>query len=177
MDSAAFRGIYGLETNRIKQGIKVSTADKFSTLVVELSGLPKLDSAAVVRVLVVDKSDKEVRRADMEADGTAVFYYLKPGTYYLRALIDLNGNGKWDPGAYDEDRQAEPVYYFTEEVECKEKWDVTRRWNLTATPLYRQKPAAVTKQKPEKAKQQKNRNLERARQLGIEYLNKQGVRL
>lgn len=177
VDSAAFRGIYGLETNRIKQGIKVSTADKFSTLVVELSGLPKLDSAAVVRVLLVDKSDKEVRRAAMEPDGTVVFYYLKPGTYYLRALIDLNGNGKWDPGAYDEDLQAEPVYYFNEEVECKEKWDVTRRWNLTATPLYRQKPAAVTKQKPEKAKQQKNRNLERARQLGIEYLNKQGVRL
>ena len=177
VDSAAFETIYGLAASRIKQGLKVSEADKFSTLTVELSGLPPLDSAAVVRVMMVDKSDKIVRQTVMEADGAATFFYVKPATYYLRAYVDQNGNGEWDTGCYDENRQAEPVYYFTEEVECKEKWDVSRKWNLTASPRYKQKPAAVTKQKPEKARQQKNRNLERAKQLGIEYLKGKGVSL
>ncbi len=177
IDSAAFCTIYGLENARVKQGLKVSEADKFSTLTVELSGLPPLDSVAVVRVALVDKSDKVVRESVMEADGSAVFFYLKPSTYYLRLHIDQNGNGEWDTGCYDEGRQAEPVYYFNEEVECKEKWDVNRKWNLTTTPRYRQKPAAVTKQKPEKARQQKNRNLERAKQMGIEYLKGKGVSL
>lgn len=177
VDSAGFETIYGLASARIKQGLKVSSADDFSTLAVELSGLPKLDSAAVVRVMLVDKSDKEVRRSVMEADGTAMFFYVKPSTYYLRAFIDQNGNGEWDTGSYDDNRQAEPVYYFPEEVECKEKWDVTRKWNLSATPRFRQKPAEVTKQKPEKARQQKNRNLERAKQMGIEYLKGKGVSL
>ena len=177
VDSAAFQTIYGLAAARIKQGLKVSEADKFSTLAVELSGLPKLDSTAVVRVYLVDKSDKAVKSTVMESDGTALFYYVKPATYYLRAVIDQNGNDEWDTGCYDEDRQPEPVYYFSEEIECKEKWDVTRKWNLSATPRYRQKPAAVTKQKPEKARQQKNRNLERAKQLGIQYLKGKGVSL
>ena len=50
------------------------------------------------------------------------------------------------------------------------KWDVSRQWNMTAVPLYRQKPLAITKQKPDKEKQLRNRNINRARDLGIEYL-------
>jgi hypothetical protein len=110
-------------------------------------------------------------------NGTAEFYYVTPGTYYFRAFIDLNGNGIWDTGDYDADLQAEPVYYYSRELECKEKWDVTESWNLTAKPRFKQKPQAITKQKPDQAKKLKNRNLERAKELGIEYLKTKGINL
>ena len=101
------------------------------------------------------------------------FFYLSPGVYYLRAFIDRNGNGKWDTGDYANDLQAEEVYYYPESIECKAKFDVTLPWNLTATPLIRQKPDAITKQKPDKEQQKlRNRNAERAQQLGIEYVKK-----
>ena len=103
---------------------------------------------------------------------------MNPSTYYLSAYYDMNGNGKWDTGNYDEDLQPEPVYYFNEEVECKAKWDVSRKWNLTATPRFKQKPEKIIKQKPEKAKKLKNRNLERAKKLGKEYIqDKTGMRM
>ena len=35
--------------------------------------------------------------------------------------------------------------------------------------------ALITKQKPEAAKKLKNRNVERARQMGIEYLKDKGI--
>ena len=51
-------------------------------------------------------------------------------------------------------------------------------WNLTARRRFEQKPAAIVKQKPDKEKKLKNRNLERAKELGKEYVEKKtGVRL
>ena len=74
-------------------------------------------------------------------------------------------------GVYDDNLQPEEVYYHPSEIECKVKWDTQRSWNLTQTPRFRQKPAKITKQKPDKEKQLRNRNIERARQLGKEYIN------
>ncbi|MBR1414338.1 MAG: Ig-like domain-containing protein [Prevotella sp.] len=180
IDSAAFETIHGLVNKAVKQGLKVSTADEFSTLVVDVSGAPvsPSDSLAAIVVRLLDSSGKMIRQAKTDSKGKAQFLYVKPATYYLCAYCDMNGNGEWDTGIYDQDLQPEPVFYFNEEVECKAKWDVSRKWNLTATPLYLQKPAKITKQKPEQSKKLKNRNLDRAKQLGIEYLqDKTGMRL
>ena len=82
--------------------------------------------------------------------------------------MDANGNGVWDTGDYDADRQPEDVFYYPETIECKAKWDVTERWNLSDRPRYQQKPAAIVKQKADKEKKKlKNRNAERAEKLGI----------
>ena len=101
--------------------------------------------------------------------GVADFFYVNPGTYYLRLTIDLNGNGLWDTGDYGADLQAESMYYYPREIECKEKWDVSQVWDVSATPRYRQKPGKITKQKPDAEKKLKNRNIKRAEELGITY--------
>ena len=169
IDSAAAQTIYDITNNAIKEGIKVLGNDEFSSLLVNVRGADA-DTAAVI-VQLIDGSDKVVRQA-IVVDGTAEFNYLKPNKYYMRAFIDRNGNGIWDTGDYDQDLQAEPVYYNNEEVECKAKWDVTRDWQLDALPRYQQKPLKITKQKPDKEKQLKNRNLKRAADKGIEYIPK-----
>jgi hypothetical protein len=108
---------------------------------------------------------------------TAEFYYVTPNTYYLRAFVDANGNNQWDTGDYDADRPAEAVYYYSQEKECKAKWDVTVDWNLTARRRFEQKPQALVKQKGEQSKKLQNRNAQRAKQLGKEYLKGKGVNL
>ena len=174
VDSAAFVDIYGTASNAYKQGIKVKDAEELSTLTITVSGTQKtqkwqterVDTAVIVQLL----SAQDVPVAETRVrGGMAVFNYLTPGKYYMRAFIDDNGNGIWDTGDYDCGRQAEAVYYYPKEIECKEKWDVSESWDLTALPRYKQKPSAILKQKPEQTKKQKNRNVERARQLGIEY--------
>ena len=172
VDSAAFIDIYGKASNAFKQGIKVKTEDEYSTLKLNISGVE--DSAMVVQLL--NGSDKVVKQVKVK-NHVAQFNYVKPDKYYISAFIDSNGNGVWDTGDYVEDRQAEAVYYYPREIECKAKWDVTQSWNVIATPVFKQKPAKITKQKPEAAKKLKNRNAERARQLGIEYLKDKGINL
>ena len=82
-------------------------------------------------------------------------------------IVDRNGNGEWDTGDYLSDTQPEEVYYYNGTVECKAKWDTTKQWNLTAVPLDRQKPAAITKQKADAEKKVQNRNAKRAAEKGI----------
>ena len=168
VDSMAFVNIYGLFNRPIKQGLKITPEERFSSLIVSLTHAP---DSGTVYVELMDGSDK-VSRREKAVDGTAEFYYVRPGKYYLRAFVDLNDNGIWDTGDYDSNQQAEEVFYFHEELECKEKWDVTRNWDLTYRPRYQQKPANITKQKPDKDRQVSNRNAQRAAEKGITYVPK-----
>jgi uncharacterized protein (DUF2141 family) len=169
VDSAAFIDIYGKACKPFKQGIKVKTLDDYATLFFDISGYA--DSAAVI-VQLLDKGDKVVAMSKMESDRTVSFYYVKPGTYYARAFVDRNGNGVWNTGNYDEDLQAEAVYYYSREIETKAKFDITLSWNLTEKALNQQKPSALVKKKSNKRQQRRNRNAERAAQKGIEYVKK-----
>lgn len=165
IDSAAFEDIYGLVSKSYKQGLKVKSLDEYSTLTMKVSGV---SDSLPLRVRLLNKSDAVVKEV-LAKDGVAHFDHVNPDKYYLSAFVDANGNGIWDTGDYDEDRQAESVYYYPREIECKERWDVIQQWDLTAIPRYKQKPQAITKQKADGAKKLKNRNAERALQLGIEY--------
>ena len=170
VDSAAFVDIYGLVSKPFKQGIKVKTLDDYGTLFLEIGGLQ--DSGKVV-VQLVDRSDKEIARTQMEADGTAQFYYVKPGKFYAKAFIDRNNNGVWDTGNYDANIQPEQVFYYPREIETKAKWDINLQWQPLAKPLNQQKPSQLIKKKAAAKKKQKNRNAERAKELGIQYIKKQ----
>jgi hypothetical protein len=168
IDSAAITDIYGMTIKAVKQGLRVPSEDDYSSLVVNLSGIP--DTAAVI-VQLLNSSDAVMRQEKADA-GTAEFEYLAPGKYYIRAFVDSNGNGVWDTGDYDQDRQAEAVYYYSRETECKAKFDISRAWNLNELPRYKQKPQAIIKQKPDQAKKLRNRNLDRAKELGKQYVRK-----
>lgn len=173
IDSAAFVDIYGLVSNKYKQGIKVKSLDEMGTLTLKLSGIA---DTLPLRVLLLNKSGDAVKEV-LAVNGVAKFNYVMPDKYYVSALVDRNGNGVWDTGEYDLDLQPEEVYFYPREIECKEKWDISQNWNLTAVPLYQQKPTAITKQKPDAQKKLKNRNAERAQKLGIPYNKNKDVKL
>ena len=163
-DSTAFTDIYGAVTPKYKQGFKVKGDDESGSLVITLTGLD--GQPCIVQLL--DRNDKVIKEVAAEHQ-QAEFYYLKPETYYLRLFVDSNHNGIWDTGDYAKDRQPEAVYYYPGKIECKAKWDLTESWNPTSTPLYQQKPGAITKQKADKQKTIRRRNAERAKQMGLPY--------
>ena len=165
IDSAAFRDLYGLVSDPIKKGFKVASNDEFATLFMTIEGM----NGTPLVVQLLDKSDKVVKSVETD-NGVAEFFYLKAGTYYMRLFTDDNRNSLWDTGDYLLDLQPETVYYYPDEIECKEKWDLTLTWDPTLRPVYRQKPRELIQQKGEKKKTVNNRNYERAKKLGIEYV-------
>ena len=173
IDSAAFEDIYGLVSDKYKQGIKTKSLDELCTLTMNLSGIA---DTLPLRIQLLDSSGKMVKEV-LAQKNVAFFNYVTPGKYYVSALVDTNGNGIWDTGDYDNDQQPEDVYFYNREIECKEKWDISQSWNLTGSPRYLQKPQAITKQKPDAEKKLKNRNADRAKKLGIVYNKDKNVKL
>lgn len=162
IDSMAFKGVYGLHTNKVKQTMKVKKLNEYGTILLNITGA---DSTAVVELL--DGSGKVLRQQRITPQNTADFYYLNPGTkFYIRLFNDRNGNGVWDTGKYSEHLQSEEVYYFPKVWEMKANFDFEENWNINAVPVEKQKLDEIKKQKPEETKKIQDRNKERARKLG-----------
>jgi hypothetical protein len=162
IDSAAITGLYGLQTNKVEQTLKVKKLDEYGTL---LLNLPGVEQTCIVELL--DSSGKVLRQQAVTPEGTADFYYLAPNTkYYIRMFDDRNGNKVWDTGVFETGIQPEEVYYFPKVWEMKANFEFEETWDVHAVPIEKQKLDEIKKQKPEETKKVQNKNLERAKRLG-----------
>ena len=88
-----------------------------------------------------------MRREKLE-NGSVDFFLLQPSTYYISMFDDVNGNGKWDTGDYDEKRHAESVWYIKRGMALKQDWThETDMWYVDQIPLTEQKPDELSKTK------------------------------
>lgn len=76
-------------------------------------------------------SNYEVVTETQPANSNYTFELIPPGEYHIRILIDENQNGQWDKGNILENRNSEPIYFYTEEkvVNLRANWQ--REINLT----------------------------------------------
>ena len=146
MDSGALHDIYGVTHVAARYALRVKTEEDYSTLRVRLT---PFDKRAQIELL--SAKDQVVRTLPAETDG-ALFRFLKPDTYYLRMYIDMNGDGQWTTGSWDEQRQPEPVYYFPDKIQTKSNWDFEEEWDYTAHPRTASKPIELIKASNSKKK-------------------------
>lgn len=139
IDSAAFRNIYNLNSDKSSGQFKVKSLDEYSSIKMLLS---KFDSLVVFQVL--DTKDVVLSTKPASPKGTH-FEYLKPGDYYLRAFIDSNRNGVWDTGDLSKKLQPETVYYYNKKLSLRANWEFEETWDLGSVPLLEQKPAELKK--------------------------------
>lgn len=163
IDSLAVKGALGHSNPAIKNEFRVRSLDDYGSIFIHLTGIEKVDSTQYI-VQLLNKSDKPVTQQVADSNGRADFFYLKPGEYYMRLIIDRNGNGIWDTGEYASQTQPEEVHYFPRPLPLRAKFEVEQDWNFRSIDLTQQKPLAITKQKADKKKSIKNRNYERERQ-------------
>lgn len=157
VDSAAIRSIYGKVNGKMTHAFSIATTDDFGAVFVTVQGS---GGKAVMELL---QSGKVVATA-AERQGEVAFYYVRPGSYYLRLFLDENKNGKWDTGEYAERRQPEATFYYPKSIEVKAGWDVERTFTIDRSTLLSQKPRSLVKQKAEAKKATaRQRNLERKR--------------
>ena len=144
LDSAALHDVYGFTHIGVVYPMQVKKIEDYSTLRVFLK---PFEPGARIQLL----NTKDQVQAELPAteDG-AFFRYLKPDTYYLRLYLDVNGDGKWTTGSWENKRQPEPVYYFPESIQTKSNWDFEQEWDYTAVPQTKAKPAVLIKAAPKK---------------------------
>ena len=160
IDSAAVVGVMGNVNKPVKTEFNVKGEDVYGSLFVHVF----LPDTAAIYVQLCTKAGKQQAELKADKDGRADFFYITPGSYYLRCFVDRNGNGIWDTGDYDARLQPEQVYYFPQPIQVKAKWDIEQDWAPLDIDRTLQKPLEITKQKPDKQKSVKNRNEQRERE-------------
>ncbi|MDD6208995.1 MAG: Ig-like domain-containing protein [Bacteroidales bacterium] len=148
-DSASIFSIYDKANIPVNANFKIKPQNSYSHL---YFNLPELKSSAFVELL--DGSDKVVRTAKVRNKG-ALFKNVLPGKYYARLILDLNGNGQWDPGDYQKRLQSEPVFYYPNAIELIQNWEIEQNWNPFELSIDRQKPFDVIQNKPKEKKNKK----------------------
>lgn len=63
-------------------------------------------------------------------DATIRYEHLAPGVYSLRAILDFNGNGRWDTGDYPRGIQPEPIIPFTKGLSVRAFWDLEEDFKI-----------------------------------------------
>lgn len=145
IDSLAATGISGISTAPLSFEFATRKADEYSSVLFHITGLNP-DTSSFVELL---NSNDVVQRTVQLKGGDAFFPYLAPGRYYARLVIDSNGNGEYDTGNFQFERQPELAYYYPKAINVKKNWDKEETWDVFATPLDLMKPAALLKNKPD----------------------------
>lgn len=100
-------------------------------------------------VQILNSKEEIIAEKYITESNQAVFTYVEAGTYNIRAILDLNKNGRWDTANMKEGRQAEPVYYL-ENINDNNSRETTIRggWVLDLI-IEPKKPAGLAQEKPE----------------------------
>ncbi len=155
IDSAAFHGLYGGTSFPFSEKIRFRSLDEYAVLHLNIPGT---GNNAIVELLA---SSGTVVASQPTENNRCSFYFIRPGKYYLRLLMDDNGNGVWDTGDYSKKLQPERVFYYPNMLELRALFEYSQDdWDINS-PLEKQKPLEITKQKPDKERVKRNRNAER----------------
>lgn len=124
-DSASFGNIYNENSDSVGFNFSVKKPDSYSKLTL---GIRNCNGNCIIQLLT--NSEKLVSEASLKTDGNVVFSLIDAGTYRLRVIYDLDGDGKWTTGDFSKGRQPEPVSYYSREIDLKSGWEVEQDWDI-----------------------------------------------
>jgi hypothetical protein len=97
------------------------TKSDYGKLSIRLRNIPSEAGTPVIQLVL---NENIVAAAPLGSDGSFRRELFLPGTYELRILYDLNGNGRWDTGRlFPTRRQPERVRLLERKITVKANWE------------------------------------------------------
>jgi len=122
VDSAAIESVFG-DVNQIKTHYtfdNLIAEDYFGQLYIKFDSL---NSNHIFQLLNAKGNVVEVYNG-VPNETKTTFNKLKPGKYQLRIINDGNKDKKWTKGSVNGNLQSEAVFYYTDEIKIRSKWDL-----------------------------------------------------
>ena len=118
---STFFGFRGYTNDTIKLNFQVQEESAFGNIfltVVVPDGVPQ------VIIELTTEQDKVVEKQILTKSDDIAFWYLDPGKYKLKAILDLDANGEWSPGNFAKKLQPEKIVFYKGTLEVRANWDI-----------------------------------------------------
>lgn len=84
--------------------------------------------------LMADKN-KVIAERLIDTSGVVTFDYVHPSKYWIRVIVDANGNGIWDTGKYLDGIQPEKILIYEDDagnkdIQIRANWEYDLNFNL-----------------------------------------------
>jgi hypothetical protein len=115
--------IFGLvNSDTIKRSFIIGNQKEYGSLTLKVENL---DSTLNYHVRLLSSSQVVVRswQADNQSDFLIKIAQLDPGAYSIEVIEDLDKNGRWTTGSYDQKRQPERVFKKTLDL-LRSNWEL-----------------------------------------------------
>jgi hypothetical protein len=114
----AFMDFYGNQNDTLNFNANTKKLSSYGNLRLNLSNATYPLIVQIISANGKVKSEKTVNESK-----PVDFINLDPGEYFIRAIFDLNKNGRYDAGNYLKKVQPERVSYAKEILEIRAGWD------------------------------------------------------
>jgi len=118
--------IYGLTNDSTDIRFVTQQMEYYGRILLTLGG----DRYPMI-VQVLDEKGRVVDSKYINKPGLAIFDYLSPGKYGLKAIFDENENQKWDTGNYLKHLQPEKIFLSSMPVQLRSNWDYEVSWVIS----------------------------------------------
>ena len=152
IDSMGIYSIYGLYNNKLVKDFKTKAIEDYGNIIVNVK---EATTPIILQLYQGDKEIKVLEERTIKGDGKVIFDYLGEGTYMIRAILDRNGNGKWDTGNYLKHLQPEEIKYLPTEIKLK-NFDVEQDFDMSKT-YKREDPSKKKNTEGDKKRNRTNR--------------------
>ena len=127
-DRGSFTDIYGHTNDSATYRFKVRNAETFGKLILKLSGF---HGKMIIQLLSADEKVLREQHVTLPEVNSISFTLLEPGEYRLKAVYDINGDGKWSTGNWERGLKPEPVTYYPDPISLKALWTIEQDWDLS----------------------------------------------
>lgn len=126
-EKAAFTDIFGNKSDSAGVKLDIRNKDSYGTLKLTLSGY---EGSIILQLITKDGKLAEEKHISLPEQSEVYFPLLEKGDYIVKAILDLNGDGKWTTGDFESHRQAEPVAFNPGIINIKVQWDLEQDWEI-----------------------------------------------
>lgn len=119
----SIRSVTGDTLKRVTKGLTYFDQESTGTLIID----PIITDSKSYLIQILNSSNVVVR--EYRNPKKLIITYLPPETFKIRAIIDDNGNGRWDAGNIYQKRKHEQIIYFRTS-EGKYETPVRANWEV-----------------------------------------------
>lgn len=123
----AFTDIYNDTCDSTHVSFQMKPAEEYGQFAVLIK---RKDASFPVIIQLTTEKGAVIDQRIITNEKRVGFGLISPGKYGLKAIMDVNGNGKWDTGNFLKKIQPERVLIHPKIFEVKSNWELEENWDM-----------------------------------------------